>query len=162
MGYLEEQQHLTKIQTYLDQMGIPYKLQDIGDKQGEQFPALICTYRSHDLDFDVIIYNLGHWIHVKCLVMNTINLTAQTRLNIYELCLELNYDLPECTFSLYKHNIFIEVDCLNDVDFDDFSAEFHSIGDGIEAFIEHLVKDHQVEITSTKGQLIQNTSKTLL
>lgn len=158
MGYLEEQQHLKKIQDYLDQMSVPYKLHDIGDKQGEKFPALICTYRSHELDFDVIIYNLGHWIHVKCMVMNTINLSAQTRLPIFELCLELNYDLPECTFSAYKKNIFIEIDCLQDVDFDDFSAEFHSIGDGIEAFIENISDFHQVEIKSTKGQLSQENS----
>ena len=159
MGYIEEQENLTKITNYLDQMGVPYKMQDIGDKQGEKFPALICTYRSHELDFDVIIYNLGHWIHVKCMVMNVINLSAQTKLEIFELCLELNYDLPECTFSTYKKNIFIEIDCLKDIDFDDFSAEFQSIGDGIEAFVENVTKDSEIKITGTKGQLSQNNTR---
>ena len=35
MGYVEERKNLTKISEYLDQMKIPYKFSDIGDKDKE-------------------------------------------------------------------------------------------------------------------------------
>ena len=81
--YIEERKNIGKIAEILTKMGVPYKIQDIGDKQGEIFPALICHYRFNELDFDVIIYNLGRWIHVKCMVMSTQNLSSQTLLSIY-------------------------------------------------------------------------------
>ncbi len=161
MGYLNEQKNLKKIALYFKKMGVPYKQQDIGDLEGEKFPALICTYRSHELDFDVIIYNLGRWIHVKCMILNTIDLPDLVRLSIYELCLQLNYDLPECTFSSFKKNIFIEIDCLTEIDFDDFSAEFNSIGEGIELFIDNVIKEHDLELKSTKGQISSDTPQSI-
>ena len=152
MGYVEERKNLGNIAEYLDQMKIPYEFQDIGDKDKEIFPAVICVYRCRDLDFDVILYNLGKWVHVKALLLNTALFPSQTILTIYEISLGLNYDLPECTFSLFKNNLYIEIDCLVGVAFNDFKAEFESIGNGIEAFL-NVIKNQEEEISikSTKG-----------
>lgn len=154
MGYIEERKNLGRIAEYLDQdqMKIPYEFQDIGDKDREIFPAIICVYRCGDLDFDVILYNLGKWIHVKALLLNTSLYPSQTVLSIYEISLGLNYDLPECTFSLFKNNLYIEVDCLIGIPFNDFKAEFESIGNGIEAFLNVIKnQDEEISIKSTKG-----------
>ena len=156
MGYVEERKNLTKISEFLDQMKIPYKFQDIGDKDKEIFPAIICVYRCGNLDFDVIFYNLGHWIHGKALLLNTTIFPSQTVLTIYEISLGLNYKIPECTFSLFKNNLYIEIDCLVEIPFKDFKAEFDSIGNGIEAFL-NVIKNQEEEISikSTKGGLVE-------
>ena len=154
MGYLEEKKNLEKIAEYLDQneMKIPYKFQDIGDTDNEVFPAIICVFRCGELDFDVILYNLGKWIHGKALLLNTNPFPSQTVLKIYEISLGLNYDLPECTFSLFKNNLYIEIDCLVGIPLKDFKAEFESIGIGIESFI-NVIKNQDISIKSTKGGL---------
>ena len=150
-NYIEERKNLGKIAEYLDQMKIPYQFQDIGDKDKEIFPAITCVYRC-DVDFDVILYNLGNWVHVKALLLNTSLLPSQTVLTIYEICLGLNYDLPECTFSLFKNNLYIEIDCLVGVPYNDFKAEFQSIGAGIETFLNVIKnQDEEISIKSTKG-----------
>jgi len=123
MVYLDERKNLEKIAEHLDEMQVPYSFKEIGNNENDTFPAIICTYRYSNLDFDVVIYNITEWIHVKALIMNASNFSSKALLTIYELCLELNYDLPEVTFSASEKNIYIEVDCLVDVDFDDFKAE---------------------------------------
>ena len=154
--YIEERKNLGNIAKYLDQMKIPYEFKDIGDKDREIFPAIICVYRCGDLDFDVILYNLGKWIHGKALLLKTDLFPSETILTIYEIALGLNYDLPECTFSLFKNNLYIEIDCLVGVPFKDFKAEFESIGNGIEAFL-NLIKNQgeEISIKSTKGGLVE-------
>ncbi|WP_371803475.1 hypothetical protein [Candidatus Lokiarchaeum ossiferum] len=159
MSYISERNNIGKIALHLDQINIPYRFQDIGDQEDKIFPALICTFRVENLEFDVIIYNLNKWIHIKTLVMDTADLSSDILLKVYELCLELNYDLPEVTFSAFQKNIFIEVDCLVDVDFDDFKAEFLSIGDGIEAFISTIKQRQNISIQSTKGFVPDKNSK---
>lgn len=152
MGYVEERKNLGNIAEYLDQMKIPYEFSDIGDKDKEIFPAITCVYRCGDLDFDVILYSLGKWVHVKALLLNTSFLPSQTVLTIYEISLGLNYDLPECTFSLFKNNLYIEIDCLVGVPYNDFKAEFESIGNGIETFLNVIKnQDEEISIKSTKG-----------
>jgi len=152
MGYIEERKNLTHIAEYLEQMHVPYEFQDIGDKDKEIFPAILCVYRAEDLDFDVILYNLGKWVHVKALVLNTSYFPSKTVLTIYEIALGLNYDLPECTFSLFKNNLYIEIDCLAGIPFEDFKAEFESIGNGIEVFLNVIKKqDERISLKSTKG-----------
>lgn len=162
MGYIEERKNLGKLAEYLDRMNVPYGFHDIGNAEQEIFPAIICTYRCADIDFDVILYNIGRWLHVKCLIMNldTSKLTSSVTMTIYEIVLELNYDLPECTFSLFKNNLYIEIDCLTSIGFEDFQAEFHSIGEGIENFINIVKKqDKEIPIKSTKGQVQIKSTK---
>ncbi len=159
MSYVIERKNIGKIAQHLDQINIPYRFQDIGDQENSIFPAIICTFRVENLEFDVIIYNLSQWIHVKTLVMETSNLSSEALLAIYELCLELNYDLSEVTFSSNQKSIYIEVDCLVTVDFDDFKAEFLSIGEGIEIFIERIKNRQNISIKSTKGSVRHKNSK---
>src|SRR6056297_1280993 len=126
MGYQEERKNLEKFSTHLEKMGVPFNFKDIG-KEEEVFPAIICTYRHEEIDFDVIIYNIANWIHVKCLVLDVKGFPSQVSLSIFKLALKLNYDLPETTFSLYKNKLYLEIDCLIDIDYDDFLEEFNSI-----------------------------------
>lgn len=157
MGYIDERNHLNSISNYLDRIGIPYRMNDIADNEETVFPALICTYQCQGLDFDVILYNLNRWIHTKCMLMNTSNLNSETLLSLYKLCLDLNYSLPEATFSSFKADIFIEIDCLVSVSYEDFKAEFNSIGEGIEAFINSAKKNQEISLTSTKGMVKDGT-----
>lgn len=152
MGYQEEKQILAKIVQFLDRMGVPYKFQDIGEKDKEIFPAVVCTFRyQNSIDFDVIVYTIGKWIHVKCLVLKTDDLKLQMRAQLYELSLQLNYDLPEVTFSANNGDIYIEMDALIDTTFEDFASEFNSISEGIGVFIQSVREDLKIEIVSTKG-----------
>ncbi|MHA1584655.1 MAG: hypothetical protein ACTSVU_02125 [Promethearchaeota archaeon] len=153
MEYNDERQNLGEITIYLDSMEIPYKFQDFSENGDERFPALLCTYRCQNMDFEVMIYNVGRWIHVKAMVMSAHTLKSKTKLDIYQLCLELNYDLPECTFSSHKDIIYIEIDCLKDVDSDDFIGEFQSIGDGIDAFVTRVNDVHKISIQKPKNHV---------
>ena len=142
----------------ISETGIPRNLEVISlhvltiPSRSMKQTGLLKASNASSLDFDVILYNLGNWIHVKALLLNTSLYPSQTVLSIYEIALGLNYDLPECTFSLFKNNLYIEIDCLIGIPFNDFKAEFVSIGNGIEAFI-NLIKNQKDEISikSTKG-----------
>ena len=158
MGYIKERKNLDQISTYLERIGIPYRMKDIADGEGTVFPALLCTYQCQNLDFDVILYNINRWIHVKCMVMSTTNLNTENLLSLYKLCLDLNYSLPEATFSAFKANIFIEMDCLVEVSYEDFKAEFNSIGEGIEAFIQAAKTEKKISVKSTIG-MVENRSQ---
>ena len=153
MGYIEERKNLGEISQILEKMGVPHKFEDIGGDRNEVFPAIICIYRCNNLDFDVIIYNIGQWIHVKCLIMNLEQIRSEILLSIYEIALELNYDLPEVTFSSHKNQLYIEVDCFVFTSLEDFKGEFLSIGDGIEAFITIMDKQREIALKSTVGQI---------
>jgi hypothetical protein len=146
----DEQEALFGISQFLERMKIPAILQKIGNENGETFPALTCNYRIDKVDFSVIIYNVGSWINVKCLVMETKGMSIEDRAKIFELALTLNYELPETTFSAYQGNLYIEIDCLVDVDYDDFKSEFNSIADGLNAFVEMLQTEKNIKLTSTK------------
>ncbi|WP_457557519.1 hypothetical protein [Candidatus Harpocratesius sp.] len=153
MGYNEEKKNLEKMGQYLDNLGIPFKHQDIGDKSEDKFPTLICTYRFEEKhNFDVIIYSVEEWIHVKCLVLKVNRLKPKLRCKLYEMCLQLNYDLPEVTFSANKGDIYIEIDALAEISFEDFTAEFQSISQGISIFIENIQNQYDIDILDTNGE----------
>ena len=157
MGYIQERKNLDQISTYLKRIGIPYRLKFVADSEETMFPALICTYQCQGVDFDVILYNLNRWILTKCLIMKTSNLNSETLLSLYKLCLGLNYSLPETTFSSFKADIFIEIDCLVNVSYEDFKAEFNSIGEGIEAFLNSVKENQDISVKSTKGMVKDST-----
>lgn len=153
MGYAEEQANLNKISKYLDKMGIPYKNQDLGSESKSKFPALLCTYRFENKhNFDVIVYSIGEWINIKCLVLRRKKIPSHFLTDIYELCLQLNYDLPEVTFSANKGDIFIEMDALAESSFEDFAEEFKSIPVGITHFVEKVQELYGITIEDTNGK----------
>ncbi len=152
MVYDEEKEILIPVSEFLEKMGVPYKQQDIGGQTLDKFPALVCTYRYQgQYNFDVIIYNVGKWLHVKCLVLKNATLKTENRAMAFELALQLNYDLPEVTFSANKGDIYIEMDALVGISYDDFAGEFASIGEGIGAFIQTLQKESDIQISNTVG-----------
>ncbi|MHA1611566.1 MAG: hypothetical protein ACTSYU_05900 [Promethearchaeota archaeon] len=152
MVYDEEKQILNSVSEYLAKMGVPYKNQDIGGQTKDKFPVLICTYRYQgEYNFDVIIYNVGKWLHVKCLVLKSSSLKPENREKTYELALQLNYDLPEVTFSANKGDIYIEMDALVGISYDNFAGEFASISEGIGAFIQKIQKECSIQFTNTIG-----------
>ncbi len=158
MPYLDERNNLGLISEHLKEMGVPFEFKDIGgEPSGEIFPAIICTYRCNKLDFDVILYNLTKWIHVKCMVMNLADFADDNLLAIFGISLELNYDLPEVTFSQHSQKLYIEVDCLVGIKQDDFAEEFNSIGDGIDMLMNILNKQKEISLESTSGQLDPNS-----
>ena len=159
MAYKEEKKNLENFSQMLKKMKIPFKFKDLGNS-GEIFPAIVCTYRNEDTDFDVVIYNIADWIHVKCLVLETTGLPTPVALSIYKLALSLNYDLPETTFSLFNDNLYLEIDCLLDIDYDDFVGEFNSIPKGLKLFIHEIKqKEESVQISSTKGAIAGSEGK---
>ena len=151
--YLEERNHLGNISEHLQKMEVPFEFKDIGETSGDIFPAIICTYRCNALDFDVILYNIANWIHVKCMVMNLADFAQDNLLAIFGIALELNYDLPEVTFSQHGQKLYIEVDCLVGIKFEDFVEEFNSIGEGIDQLMNILNKQKEINIESTSGQM---------
>ncbi|MHA1521552.1 MAG: hypothetical protein ACTSRK_15330 [Promethearchaeota archaeon] len=153
MPYIDERNHLGNISEHLTKMEVPFEFKDIGESPGDIFPAVICTYRCNSLDFDVILYNIGKWINVKCMVMNLAAFTDDALQAIFSIALELNYDLPEVTFSKHSQRLYIEVDCLVGIKYDDFAEEFNSIGDGIDMLINVLNKQKEINLESTSGQL---------
>jgi hypothetical protein len=155
MGFEDEKKNLEVIKGFLDKLDVPNEMKKLAEGSAEEFPAIGCTFRYDNLDFDVIVYNLGKWIHVKCLVLETESLAPEVLLRIYKTSLELNYELPETTFSAYGENLYVEIDCLTDSDFDDFESEFNSIAEGIIAFVKKAEKIKEISIKSTKGKTLE-------
>jgi hypothetical protein len=154
MVYEEEKDNLSLIAHYLTQMEIPYEFKDIDDGEEGVFPAIFSTYTYKDLEFEVIVHNLEKWILIKCLVLDTENLSMPMIFKLYKKALELNYDLAEVTFSSYQGNIYIEMDALVGVDFDDFAGEFESIAEGIDHFVDFVQNQKDIVLSSTKGKAI--------
>jgi hypothetical protein len=152
MNYEEEKVNLESIANYLDKMGIPFVFQDIGEKENEKFPGIACTYRYNNSDFDVIVFSVGNWIHVKALVLDTKEYPSELVRQLYEIALNLNYELPETTFSAFNQKVYIEIDCLVNVAFDDFEGEFKSIAEGLNNYLERIEKIEGIKIYSTKGK----------
>jgi hypothetical protein len=151
MPYEIEKQNLDIIAGHLEKMNVPFALQDIGEGD-TKFPALACTYRSADIDFDVIIYTINEWIHVKTLVVETGEMDVEKAFQLYEIALNLNYQLPETTFSAYNRKLYVEMDCLVNVPFEDFQSEFNSIAEGINAFVIEAKKIPGINLISTKNK----------
>ena len=116
------------------------------------FPRFSVVINIQNLEFEVIIHNIEKWVLIKCMVLDTSDLSMPLTFKLFKKALELNYDLPEVTFSSYQGNLYIEMDCLVGVDFDDFAGEFESISDGIEHFIDFVHQQKNVILTSTKGK----------
>lgn len=156
MGYLEERNHLGAVAEHLAKMQVPYQFKDIGDQEGDIFPAIVCTYRCNNLEFDVILYNIKKWIHVKCMILDLIPFSSEELLSLYEIVLGLNYELPEVTFSLHNKKLYLEIDCLIGIDFDDFEGEFNSIGEGIDSLMSFLLKVSDISLKGTLGRINTN------
>ena len=91
MSYDDELLVIKELEPFLAKLGIPFRIEDIGKGEGAKFPALLYTFRYTTFNFDVIIYNVGKWIHVKRMTMKTENLSEVLKMKIYEICLELNW-----------------------------------------------------------------------
>jgi hypothetical protein len=152
MNYDVEKTNLIQISKHLELMKIPFIFQDIGEIPEEKFPAIACTYRHNQIDFDVIIYSIGDWINVKALIMDLHQYSSDIALQTYETCLNLNFELPETTFSAFNQRLYVEMDCLVEVDHETFQSEFQSIAEGINQFMERMYKKHNLQLINTKGQ----------
>ena len=151
MSYDQEKRNLTEVGTYLEKMDIPHDLVDIEDSEGKRNPAIVTNYKCRDYQFEVTIRNNEDWINVYCFVLDTSELDDDALLSIYKACLELNFRLPEVTFSAWEDSIYIEADMLVGVPFKDFAAEFNSIALGIDHFVD-LLKPREVTISDTWGR----------
>jgi len=137
-NYSKAKEELNVVGIYLKKMDVPYDLIDMIDEEGEKSPAIVTTYQHKDYEFEVTIRHHGDWINVYCFILDTSGLDNDVERVLYKTCLELNYLLPEVTFSAHKDDLYIEADMLVGVPFKDFEAEFNSIALGINQFVALL------------------------
>ena len=152
-SYEEQKKNLEPISEYLKKAKISHEFIDITLGEGEKMPAILTDYTYKEFTFDVLMLNAENWIMVQCMILDTTQIPDDVIRDVYELCLELNFDLPETTFSVHNKQIFSEADMTVDVSYDDFiNVELNSIAIGIDAFID-TVTAANVEVKDTKGQI---------
>jgi hypothetical protein len=145
----KEIENLTEVGKYLTSMGITHTLDEI-ENGSVSFPALITSIRYEEFEFDVIIYNKNDWINIKCLVLNSEGQPQNLLYEMYEQCLEANFNMNEVTFSVSNKDVYLEADLLVGVALEDFQEELKSIAAGIKFFVD-LVKESNNEVNGTKG-----------
>jgi len=129
---------LEKIEHHLEALGIEYQKGYINEQL-----AIVTKYGFRTVFFRIVIVPMilkyieggrnKKWIFAKCKLCDVEDFTEKEKLDLYKAALEIQYDYPEITYSLNKHDFFIEFDCLPDISLKNFSEEFFSVGDGIEA-----------------------------
>jgi len=149
----KQKENLQKIADYLKKAKIIFKWTEIPSEEGESMPALLTSYSYKGYKFDVLILSVATWVMVQCYILDTKPIEEEIVPKLYELCLELNFNLPETTFSLYNGQIFVEADMPVTVSYNDFlNVEMKSIGAGIDAFLDELGIEN-VKVEDTKGKI---------
>jgi len=78
------------------------------------------------------------WICLKVLLLDTEEINPELKCNLYQSCLELNFELPETTFSLNDERIYIEADLPVGLTFKNFKLELDALNEGIETFSQEV------------------------
>ncbi len=152
VSYEVQKKNLTHITHHFDKMKGSYEIVDLRSPEGEKVPAVFTNYSYWDYTFDMLFLNNidSNWINLKCMILDTTGLDKDTIFSIYELCLNLNFQLAETTFSLQAGQIFVEADMSIDVSFSDFKSELTALSKGIDAFVDKFDKS---KISDTIGKM---------
>ena len=121
------------IENHLKQLKISYKIKD---------DQILINYKFHTINYSIKIFYTfmkTPFICIKTRIADLEKLSQSEKLLLLETALQINYDYPEITFSKNNHELFLEIDCLPDIDFDDFKAEFYSIPQGIKLLNDYLM-----------------------
>ncbi len=151
-NYKKEKKNLSKIANYLKKLNINYEFEEYKTSQGEDVPIIHMCFEYKDYKFDLLIRNMIDWIVSKCYLLDLSKLSDEKLLNIFRMGLELNYLLPETTFSVYKNYFFVESDMPINGSFLDFKIELYSILAGLTCFL-NLLPPEISEIKDTLGKL---------
>ncbi|MHA1271790.1 MAG: hypothetical protein ACTSPY_18530 [Candidatus Helarchaeota archaeon] len=154
-NYDKEKSQLTTIANHLNKMNIPFDFRDFrfGDIVK---PTIRFTAEYNNFDFDIVIsamsYESREWLSLRCIVYNFSKLKIEQINNIFELCLEINFYIPETTFSVNGDLIFIENDMPINISIGDFEFELTGFDVGIQNFLDHM-KDLGFKVEGTKEQI---------
>ena len=154
----KEKENLAQTGKYLEQLGIAYGVKNVLNEEGGMFPCIFTTYQYKGYTFDLTIQNIGDWIIMKCLILDLSTFSDEQVLSLYELGLDLNYILPETTFSAHKRKLYVEADMVLGASFEDFKDNLNSIAVGIDVFTDEL-DPGQAELKNTEGKADRETQK---
>ncbi|MHA1271764.1 MAG: hypothetical protein ACTSPY_18400 [Candidatus Helarchaeota archaeon] len=141
-NYDKEKSQLKTIANHLNKMNIPFDYVDL--KFGENVRPIIVFNKNYgNIYFDVVVVAQSHesvddWLTVRCLLYDFSELKINQINSIFKLCLELNYYIPETTFSVNNNLIFIENDMPLDISHENFEFEILGFDVGIQNFISGM------------------------
>jgi len=138
VNYEQEKQNLEVAAKHLDKLKVKYEFVDLETAEGDKFPAIISTYDYKKMTFDLHIVNNDDWLCVKCLILDTSELDPELACAVYRVAMELNFELPETTFSANDGFLFIEADMKVGINFEDFKQEWDSLNEGLDQVVEDL------------------------
>jgi hypothetical protein len=149
ISYETQKKNLAQITRHFDKMKGNYEVLDLRTPEGEKVPAIFTNYSYWDYTFDMLFLNNmdSNWINLKCMILDTEGLDKDSIFEIYELCLNLNYQLAETTFSVESGHIFVEADMPLDISYSDFKVELQQLSKGIDAFVDKFDKDKLLDTT---------------
>ena len=160
VDYKKEVKHLEAIGEYLDKLDMKFDLKDAVDANNEKFPIILSTHKHKNINFAMHILSNDDWICIKVLLLDAENINPELRCSVYESCLELNFELPETTFSVNDGSIYIEADMPSGLSLGDFKLELEALKAGIDIFAEEAApktgklksttEDAPAETTKTK------------
>jgi hypothetical protein len=136
VDYKKEVKNLEAIGEYLDKLDMDFDLKDAVDENNEKFPIILSTYKHKNINFAMHILSIDDWICMKVLLLDAENIKSELRCSIYQSCLELNFELPETTFSVNDGAIYIEADMPSGFSLGDFKLELEALKAGIDIFAE--------------------------
>ncbi len=161
VDYKKEVKNLEAIGEYLDKLDMDFDLKDAIDENSEKFPIILSTYKHKNLRFAMHILSNDDWICMKVLLLDAENIDTEFRCSIYQECLELNFELPETTFSVNDGAIYIEADMPAGFSLGDFKLELEALRAGIDIFAEEAApKTGKLKSTSEDAPAETTKKKT--
>jgi hypothetical protein len=136
--YETQKKNLEVFTTFLEFYSIQYTLVDEKLDTGQKYPVLKFVYRIEGMDYDVKLVAFFDWATARCYLFDTKTVNEKMACTIFQKCLELNYLLPNTTFSMYNRKIFSEVDMELTASPKEFEFEMNGLTYGIEDFTKFL------------------------
>ena len=155
-NYNKEKSQIKIIAGFLDKLNEPYDYYDLDYGNGVIKPVLILTTEYNGINFDVIASAQSakgfekDWLTIRCFIYDFSKLKINKANELFKLCLELNYIIPETTFSVFQNRLFLEADMPLDINMDKFDFELAGFDIGLQNLFLRI-KDIGVKIDHTKG-----------
>ncbi|MBD3227954.1 MAG: hypothetical protein GF329_07170 [Candidatus Lokiarchaeota archaeon] len=153
----KQKKDLENVESILKKSNNKYNWIDLPIGKNEKKPVIItsCTYKKRV--YDVIISaqywkGVDDWACMRCYVFNTKNLPDDKLIDVYRLCLSLNFSIPETTFSISNDFVYLECDMPFDISSDDFAFEVKGLELGVGNFVENMLK-LGLEPSPTAGEI---------
>ncbi|MHA1270265.1 MAG: hypothetical protein ACTSPY_10800 [Candidatus Helarchaeota archaeon] len=156
-NYDKEKDQLKLIAKYFSKSGLDFKWVDFDFGHGFVKPVIVSSNQYQDVPLDIVASaqsaeGVDDWLTLRVFLCKVDNLDKDKLLDLLKLCLQLNFEIPETTFSMKGNMIFLEADMPTNISEKDFQFELDGMDFGIPLLFNGM-KKLGLSINPTKGTI---------